>query len=174
MAAPQDVRTITTAVLARSYDLGALSRGRRYAEEGRARLQSSRPGSIKAVVSGSGRQTYLVRVDWDQRGREIQLADSCSCPLGGRCKHAVAAVLTAQWSAPEPEPEAPWRRALGPIVGDLTDDRRADPGVVSLALELTLNRPAPTRYAPAPEADVVRRRNRARGCRGPSRGGTTP
>ena len=155
MAAPQDVRTITTAVLARSYDLGALSRGRRYADEGRARLQSSGPGSVKAVVIGSGRNTYLVRVDWDHDGRDIRLTDSCTCPLGGRCKHAVAAVLTAQWSAPEPEPEAPWRQALAPIVGGLSEDRGPDPNSVPLALELTVERPAPTRYAPAPEAKAV-------------------
>lgn len=65
-------------------------RGRRYAADGRVRLQAADSTSVTAVVIGSER--YDVEVATARRG----LLASCTCPFAeehGLCKHIVAAVL---------------------------------------------------------------------------------
>lgn len=69
-------------------------RGRRYAEQGRVRLQHHGPTGAEAVVAGS--ENYLVEIEAADRG----LAGSCTCPFaedGHFCKHMVATVL--RWTA---------------------------------------------------------------------------
>ena len=102
------------------------------------------------------------------------MSDICDCPLGGRCKHAVALILTvmkqqalantdhvaarpgAQGTAIRPAPD--WRAALSGIDTEPHGD-------VPLALEFTMHTPMATRYAPAPTAQVLVRPMRM-GARG--------
>ena len=112
---PIDV--VTDEVLDRLFDGGSVARGRKYASEHRVRLIGDQPGLLKAVVAGSGRNTYLVRVEWQVRASGVGIYDDCSCPLGGACKHTVATILTARAAHHEAIAEfSDWRRALTGIV----------------------------------------------------------
>ena len=135
------ISALTDAVLADLYDPGALLRGRTYAAEGRVQLLQSKPGGLRAVVAGSGRNTYVVVVDWTDGRGGIQVRDGCSCPLGDACKHAVAAILTARAAV---APAADWRRALAGI----GDDRRggAPVGAEPLAIQVSVGRPRQTSW----------------------------
>ncbi|MFZ7087669.1 SNF2-related protein [Curtobacterium sp. RRHDQ10] len=84
--------------------------------------------TVHASVQGSAPSPYRVRVDvLPARGDTIRpVRSSCTCPLGGDCKHVAAAMLQlgAQGvSAAMPTPTAPdpdaadWKRTLGRIAG---------------------------------------------------------
>jgi superfamily II DNA or RNA helicase len=151
LASPPTLDQLDDAVLALTYDPGSIERGRAYAEEGRVTVLTAEPGAVKAVCLGSGRATYLVRVWWERRNGDIDLADACSCPLGGACKHCVATILTArrQGAARPPADEGPpsradWRRLLADL--DTSDDGGGEAAPVGLALQVTVTHPTPSRY----------------------------
>jgi superfamily II DNA or RNA helicase len=138
------------------YDPASVERGRAYAAEDRVQLLGVEPGLVKAVCRGSGRNTYVMALRWSDRRGEVDLHDTCSCPLGGGCKHCVAAILTARrrgslhaashashaWHASHAAGD--WRRALADL---LTDDDDGDAPLVALALQLVVQHPPRSRFA---------------------------
>ena len=73
------------AILSRS-----LERGRSYHRSGHvSRLARGRDGRLVAWVQGTHR--YATGVEIDRAGGGLD--SRCSCPVGQRCKHAVAVVL---------------------------------------------------------------------------------
>ena len=101
--------------LALRFGAETVRRGRAYEAEGRVIQLHDRSGSALASVRGSGRRVYqtLVVARSDGAGHVI-LTTSCTCPLGGGCKHAVAVVLRLRRGSRQPAPPA-WRRALEPL-----------------------------------------------------------
>ncbi len=76
----------------------AVTRGRSYQRRGLVEdLGISRGGELVAWVTG--RERYATRVRRDLAGpgnrAPMHLESSCSCPVGIRCKHAVAVILAA-------------------------------------------------------------------------------
>ena len=145
MIDPVGIERISDQVLTDLYDPGSLTRGRTYALEGRVTLVNARPGHVSSIVAGSGRQTYIVRVEWEFQGPSIRIGDDCSCPLGGECKHVIATILTARNVRSTRAPSAPvpdWRRTLEGIL----DLDRDNPAIVPLALQVVVSEPSP--YAP--------------------------
>jgi superfamily II DNA or RNA helicase len=148
--APPTVDELDDQFLDAVYDPGSLTRGRAYADEDRVSLLSSEPGVIKAVCRGSGQATYVVRVRWRHGSGSIELDDTCSCPLGGGCKHCVAVVLTARRHAVRPtadagpSPAIDWRRALADL--PTAEDDEAGSVATGLALQIAVEHPPPSRY----------------------------
>ena len=147
MPSPPAISELTNDVLAGAYDRGSFQRGVAYAHQQRATLFGSKPGTVKGLVRGSGRQPYLVEASWFRSARGIVIADQCSCPLGGACKHCVAVLLTARGEVAPPV-RVDWRRELARIANE--DERRVagDP----LALEIVMSKPTSSRYVPAQPA----------------------
>ena len=144
MSSPPAINELTDEVLAGAYDHGSFQRGVDYANQQRTTLFGSKPGTVKGLVKGSGRQPYLVEASWFRSARGIVIADQCSCPLGGACKHCVAVLLAARRKVPPPV-SVDWRRKLARIANDEGEPRGAgDP----LALEIVMSKPAPSRYLP--------------------------
>jgi len=149
-------------VLDALFDPGSLGRGRAYADDGRATVLASGPGAIDAVCRGSGQATYVVRLRWTERpGGRLLLDDTCTCPLGGGCKHCVAAILTARADsvladAPSAPAATDWRRALDGLPLDESLEPSGD-----MALEIVLTSPPPSRFlaqvGPRPTVRALRR-----------------
>ena len=70
-----------------------LQRGRDYFKAGRVR-QICREGEelLLALVQGTARAPYRVSIAVDRDTSEV-FAPTCSCPVGGLCKHGVAALM---------------------------------------------------------------------------------
>ncbi|MFV0317505.1 MAG: SNF2-related protein [Microthrixaceae bacterium] len=136
------------------YDPGSISRGTAYAISHRATVLSIAPGRAAGIVEGNDANPYLVRVEWERDAAGIWIEDSCSCPLGGSCKHAVAMILTARESTPSTPPNVArgWRQALAGIVEETPDDPHSGS---PLALEIALHTPKPTRYAQTQASQVT-------------------
>jgi hypothetical protein len=155
---PPTIAVLDDACLRQFYDPGSLARGRAYAEERRVELISALPGTLKAVCRGSGRATYVLTVRWTHRRGFVELDDSCTCPLGGACKHCVAAILTARRHASgtgpsaSPGPSLDWRRALAELATRDADDDVVPAG---LALELAIQRPSPSRFQASADPKVT-------------------
>ena len=70
---------------------GSVSRGRTYQRGGRVKdLKISADGGLLATVVGGDR--YATTVALSTVGKRPSLESACTCPVGFRCKHAVAAV----------------------------------------------------------------------------------
>lgn len=109
---------ITQAHLKLNFDANSLQRGKRYFSQGRVQnlLRETEGMSItvlRAEVSGSQRQLYITEIRFD-RYVPGKISTFCSCPVGIRCKHAVAVILQANYdehfsanavSPNEPEPQ---------------------------------------------------------------------
>ena len=163
MAPPADLDDLTDEALLELYGRRSFERGEAYADEDRVQLVSSAPGSIKAACNGSNRASYLLSVRWHDSGGAIYLEDTCSCPLGGACKHCVAAIITARrrHHTPAVPPGAglrsvpssggSWRRALAELapLEDLDASHH-----VRLALQFFLEVPR-SRYAASQEPRVM-------------------
>jgi superfamily II DNA or RNA helicase len=167
---PSSIDVLDDERLMELYDRGSLARGRAYADEGRARVLGSGPGSVKAVCSGSGRATYVVQVRWSVRHGGVTMDDSCTCPIGGGCKHCVAAILTARQDTTGRSPvraapggtAATWRQVLGDLV---TGEHQAS-APEGLALQVAVQRPEPSRWAPSTAPRVtIRPLRRGKGGR---------
>ena len=105
-------------------------------------MLGSAPGTIKAICRGSGRSSYVLKVRWREGPSGVVVDDSCSCPLGGECKHCVAAIITARRSgrsAHGQRPAVDWRRTLAGLAGPDAGDRVE---TAALALQVGLHRPA--------------------------------
>jgi superfamily II DNA or RNA helicase len=144
---PPDLDLLDDHRLAELYDAGSRARGRAYADEGRIELLQSDGNTIKAACRGSGGAAYVLTIRWEVRGGGVGLDDTCSCPLGGGCKHCVAAILTARRRAAAARAtptgaavRADWRRLLGDL------DAPTDTPVGGLALQVAVRRPGRGRY----------------------------
>lgn len=79
----------------RHFNEGALSRGKKYAREGKV-LKGTRLEAIgemvalQAEVKGSGRHPYATQLMLGNA--EMGMVSRCSCPLRGSCKHVVAVI----------------------------------------------------------------------------------
>ncbi len=154
----QDLRAMSTDLgidaldadfLAEMFDPPAIARGRTYAVEDRVRLLNTDAGLIRAVCRGSGRRSYVVALTWEESPFGLEWEDSCSCPLGGACKHCVAVILTARAShsrtmKPGARPNA-WRAALAGIAHEA-----APSSITPLALQLAVGTAPTYRYGPVP------------------------
>ncbi len=102
-------------------------------------------GTVTATVSGSADDPYELRVETTvARGEFVRpVRSTCSCPLGGDCKHVAAALLTinARALAAEPRAAAPLAPPLprtggstspaSPVTTTGRSPRRAPPRVCS-------------------------------------------
>ncbi len=161
MPASPSVDHLDDHLLEAVYDPGSLARGRAYAEEDRVSLLGSEPGTINAVCRGSGRATYVVRVRWTRQGGSTVLDDTCTCPLGGECKHCVAAILSARDRDARPTGPAigpgahlalDWRRTLAELA---SDDGAPDAPATGLALQVAVAHPTPSRFVTTPGPRVT-------------------
>lgn len=87
------VSRITDDVIKLTWGVPALLRGRTHVASGHV-LSSGidERGEVVARIGGEGSRSHDVRVRHDQYG----LSSTCSCPIGGGCKHAVAALLAVR------------------------------------------------------------------------------
>jgi superfamily II DNA or RNA helicase len=152
MAQPPGVHELTDAVLRRFYDPRSIQRGRLYAQQRRVEVLRSEPGLATGIVRGNRPEPYLVEVEWSSTPYGIEVLDSCACPVGDGCKHAVALVLTLR-STTATRPDGDWRRALSALHAGGDPAAKAS----TLAIEVALRTPKPTRYAPTPTTDVTLR-----------------
>ncbi|SHE24737.1 DEAD/DEAH box helicase [Actinomyces glycerinitolerans] len=108
----------------------AFGRGRRYAEQGRvANLSVSGNGEIlAAAVRGAQGRIYQTMVYARISGERVKWSGTCSCPVGGNCKHTAALVLTARHlahAASAPPGDADWERRLAQLLHTRQTARRA-------------------------------------------------
>ena len=97
--------------LERLFDSGTLARGMVSLGEGRVlETRADDDGLFTARVKGSHRETYSLhlRLTFTDDMRLTRIDGACSCPVGQRCKHMVAALLAWQFkvatdAAPLPE-----------------------------------------------------------------------
>ncbi|WP_152427208.1 DEAD/DEAH box helicase [Curtobacterium flaccumfaciens] len=114
-------------------------------------------GTVTAVVSGTADDPYELRVDTTPaRGDFVRpVRSSCSCPLGGDCKHVAAALLTinaralAANAGPRPDAPAPppsdWRHDLARLAGD--DEQAPTPQGTRMGLQFELRDAVPAKLA---------------------------
>ena len=114
-------------------------------------------GTVTARVSGTADDPYDVTVDTTPaRGEFVRpVRSSCTCPLGGECKHVAAALLTvnarslAAAAGPRsdaPAPPAPdWRLEVARLTGD--DARSPAPQGTAMGLQFELRDAVSARLA---------------------------
>jgi superfamily II DNA or RNA helicase len=138
-------------------DAATLARGRRYAASGAvlSREWDTRGDCLTGEVQGGAARPYQVVVDIRRTGTaavEI-VATRCTCPVGDRCKHAVA-LLLAPTPARQPQlrvvrdevPPAPpsWAEPLAALLdGRDVSVSAAEPAAVGLQFELVSERAHP-------------------------------
>ncbi|HUR45302.1 MAG TPA: SWIM zinc finger family protein, partial [Candidatus Saccharimonadales bacterium] len=76
------------------------ARGQSYYATGRVQECAAAPAPrdrwlIQAKVIGSEIEPYRVQVTLSPKGPALHIESMCTCPFGGNCKHAVAALLYA-------------------------------------------------------------------------------
>jgi len=150
--------TIQDAVDAQSY-----ARGKKYHRLGRVKRLEWRPDQKRLVgaVRGSRSEPYATSV-WlaeDATGSEVT-ASSCSCPIGGHCKHVVASLLAYHERAvavplpdlpelptraprpgpsrPKPQPLPDWKSALGTLTRGANSPQSSTPPAPSGYTQLGL------------------------------------
>jgi len=149
------------------YDDRSIQRGLSYVAEGRTVVLDVADGTATGEVQGHDIHPYLVQVFWKAGVDGVRVVDDhCSCPLGGRCKHAVALLIAVARDRSEEDGDdyrrersaaarrrlsVAWRNALdgiavveGPDGGDVTP----------LALCFSLHTPPATRYLPHPQTQL--------------------
>ncbi|MFJ2980709.1 SNF2-related protein [Curtobacterium sp. NPDC087082] len=114
-------------------------------------------GTVTATVSGSADDPYELRIETTPaRGEFVRpVRSTCTCPLGGDCKHVAAALLTvnaralAAAAGPKPEQPAPppsdWRHDLARLAGD--DAQVAEPQGTPMGLQFELRDAVSARLA---------------------------
>ncbi|MGN8050574.1 SNF2-related protein [Curtobacterium sp. 22159] len=114
-------------------------------------------GTVTGVVSGSADDPYELRVETTPaRGEFVRpVRSTCTCPLGGDCKHVAAALLTvnaralAAAAGPRAEPPAPppsdWRHDLARLAGD--DEQLVAPQGTPMGLQFELRDAVSARLA---------------------------
>ncbi|MCO5312794.1 MAG: DEAD/DEAH box helicase [Microthrixaceae bacterium] len=99
---PDDLRravdAVTDEVLHRTYSDATIQRGVRYARQDRAMVDMVEDdfGAYLGRVQGSDREPYNTWFSVDDVRGSVRVSDDCDCPLGGRCKHVVALILSAR------------------------------------------------------------------------------
>lgn len=121
---------ITDAEIAAVVGQAAFGRGRHYAEQRRvANLSVSGNGEIlAAAVRGAQGRIYQTMVYARISGERVKWSGTCSCPVGGNCKHTAALVLTARSLAnadSAPPGDADWERRLTQLLHTRQNARRA-------------------------------------------------
>ena len=126
--------------IASHFDAGSMRRAHAYAEDG----STSRPDILSldehhvvanAYVSGSARTAYVVRLEAESDGVELDLQTLCNCPVRFQCKHgaALALVLGRTFHRRERAAETPtWEHRLSELLeqlADLAPPERDLPGV---------------------------------------------
>ena len=132
MTSAPTIDVLTDRPLMSVYSAGAWQRGQAYAQQRRANVLSDEPGRLRGVVAGSGNATYLVSVTWAGSHDRVMIDDTCSCPVGMGCKHAVALILTARRD--RKRTPSSWRGALAGILSP--EEHSTAAGVEPLALQL--------------------------------------
>ena len=116
-------------------------------------------GTITASVSGSADDPYELRVETTlARGDFVRpVRSTCTCPLGGDCKHVAAALLTVNARAlstvattprptsAQPAPTPDWRHDLARLAG--ADEQVAGPQGTPLGMQFELRDAVPARLA---------------------------
>lgn len=122
--------------LARRFGRETWLRGRTYASQGRVTSVSvgGDQSLVQAMVRGMSQRPYVVVIRVVAQTPVLALATSCSCPVRGDCKHAVAVLLHLREVAAQARTPH-WARVLGAVTAPLRADRPAE---VPLALEFTL------------------------------------
>jgi hypothetical protein len=150
---------ISQLTIREAVDAGSYARGKEYHRLGRVKRLEWRPDQKRLVgtVRGSHSEPYATSV-WlaeDVSGSEVS-ASSCSCPIGGHCKHVVASLLayheravadplpgfpdpptraqTNRSPAPRPSPSRPkppplpaWKTALGALTRGVDGPQSSTP-----------------------------------------------
>ncbi len=114
-------------------------------------------GTVTGTVSGSADDPYELRIETTPaRGEFVRpVRSTCTCPLGGDCKHVAAALLTvnaralAAAAGPKPEQPAPppsdWRHDLARLAGD--DEQVTEPQGTPMGLQFELRDAVSARLA---------------------------
>ncbi len=86
---------LSEANLLQWFDTATVHRARAYLQAGKVlKLEYNDDLSqISAQVWGAGFAPYRQKLSLNQYDGKWQLQDSCSCPVGGRCKHVLAVLL---------------------------------------------------------------------------------
>lgn len=73
----------------------SLERGQHYANSGAVLETSWDPdlGLLTGLVRGSSVFPYAARIRFSPSGSSFELSSTCSCPLGGDCKHVAATLI---------------------------------------------------------------------------------
>lgn len=127
--------------LAALTDVGSYRRGLAYARNGQVRsITHDLTGHVvTATVSGSEREPYQVRVEY-QLGRTgviVAFESECSCPVELDCKHGVAALLTALNQGATSAPSVqPWEQNLRSLLPH--NESNGTPNELGVAFELAL------------------------------------
>lgn len=108
--------------------------------------------TLRALVRGSQPQPYQVSVRLERREyfgeRTLEIATRCSCPVGNRCKHAVALLLAARKQGElieKPRTEVlRWAQSLGRRLAEQRDASPAARAVRDAVIYLVLTRRAQT------------------------------
>ena len=101
----------------------SLSRGLAYARSGRViDVEINLDGELTGLVRGSQRQPYEVVVELDQEDGQPEWT-SCSCFVGGDCKHVAAVLIASRHGGRVPDPTARpadgWQQVLDPLLSQL-------------------------------------------------------
>ncbi|MDM7891423.1 DEAD/DEAH box helicase [Curtobacterium caseinilyticum] len=134
-------------------------------------------GTVTATVSGSADDPYELRVETTvARGEFVRpVRSTCSCPLGGDCKHVAAALLTInaralaaaagpRTAAPVSAPAAPdWRHDLARLAGD--DEQAVASQGTPMGLQFELRDAVPAALASRARAAGRALPTRSRGVR---------
>ncbi|WP_103063434.1 DEAD/DEAH box helicase [Actinomyces qiguomingii] len=122
--------SVTDAEIKAVVGAAAFGRGRRYAEERRVTgvSLSGNAEILAGTVRGSYGHVYQTMIYAALTGKRVNWSGTCSCPVGGNCKHTAALVLTARRQAREaaaPPGDADWERRLTHLLRVSHNARRA-------------------------------------------------
>jgi superfamily II DNA or RNA helicase len=125
------------------FDATTLERGKRYAQQGRISLVGMDGDTLLTQCQGSSARPYAQHLGWDAHG---QLHATCSCPVGYRCKHCLAALWFLSASLPEQASTAVVADVLSPQLQQwlqrLPDSAQRRTGGENARLHYQLCRPA--------------------------------
>jgi superfamily II DNA or RNA helicase len=138
---------LDTDELLADFDDAAITRGLRYANQGRVRdtAWSDDGLELTGFCSGSGDRVYGVSVNFESFDDDLELVSAdCSCPVGAYCKHAVALLLTAAQGESRPPDTDRWRTVLTKVLDELAPPSGEHASPIGLEFSIA----APTRYRP--------------------------
>ena len=147
--------TISDAAMFAAFDPGTIARGRRYSATRRVhgvRLVELADGTVEITgsVIGSRSTPYRVKVTV----ADARIDARCDCPVGRRCKHAVAVLQEVRSvQALRPVAATPaWRRNLDAVLAPLEQEPAAPSAPKKVALQFEIPVPTRRRYRTHAEA----------------------